>query len=83
MKSNYKQDYKVIDQKQSIVDLKEILMKEHQKYSKRQGSGYEWTGNDFAELYYVSLALLEIVDKQDKMINNLYDILARHESGLG
>lgn len=83
MKRGYKEDYHVVELQQSILELKEMLMKEHQKYSIRHSAGYEWTGEDFAELYYTSLALLEIVDKQDKMINNLYDILARHESGLG
>jgi hypothetical protein len=80
MKQN---DYKIVDIETTMNDLKEMLMKEHQKYSKRMASGYEWTGEDFANLYYANLALLDIVKKQDKMINNIYDILDRHESGLG
>lgn len=79
----YKSDYNNSDLKQAINELKEMLMKEHQKYSKRKGVGNEWTGDDFAELYYINLALLEIVQKQDQMITNIYNILDRHESGLG
>jgi len=79
----FKSDYNVIKLEQTIEELKEMLMKEHQKYSKRKDSRSEWTGEDFSDLYYVNLALLEIVQKQDKMINNIYDILDRHEGGLG
>lgn len=78
-----KSDYEIIDLDSSMNDLKEMLIKEHQKYSNKLTSGYEWTGEDFANLYYSNLALLEIVKKQDKMIKNIYDILDRHESGLG
>ena len=83
MKRGFKKDYKVVELGKSITELKEMILKEHKKYSMRTGSGYEWTGEDFAGLYYTNLALLDIIDKQDDMINNLYDILARHESGLG
>jgi len=78
-----KNDYKITELDNAMNDLKEMLLKEHQKYSKRMSSGYEWTGEDFANLYYSNLALLDIVQKQDKMIKNIYDILDRHESGLG
>jgi len=83
MKRSYKPDYQPVELQQSILDLKEMILKDHQKYSKKLGSGYEWSGEDFAQLYYINLALLEIVEKQDKMINNIYDVLARHEGGLG
>jgi len=78
-----KSDYKITELDNAMSDLKEMLLNEHQKYSKRMSSGYEWTGEDFANLYYSILALLDIVQKQDKMIKNIYDILDRHESGLG
>ena len=78
-----KSDYEIIELDNAINDLKEMLLKEHQKYSKRRSSGYEWTGEDFANLYYSNVALLDIVQKQDKMIKNIYNILDRHESGLG
>ena len=78
-----KSDYQIVDLESTMNDLKEMLMKDHQKYSKRMAAGYEWTGEDFANLYYANLALLEIVKKQDTMIRNIYDILDRHEGGLG
>jgi hypothetical protein len=78
-----KSDYEIIDLDSSMNDLKEMLIKEHQKYSKRIVSGCEWTGDDFANLYFSNLTLLEIVKKQDKMIKNIYEILDRHEGGLG
>ncbi|MCU0105100.1 hypothetical protein N7603_05460 [Acholeplasma vituli] len=78
-----KSDYSMVDLESTMSDLKDLLIKEHQKYSKRNSTGYEWTGEDFANLYYVNLALLDIVKKQDKMIKNIYDILDRHENRLG
>jgi len=78
-----KQDYAIIPLQQTLDELKKMLLNEHQVYAKRKGSGHEWTGEDFAQLYYVNLALLEVVQKQDLMIKNIYDILDRHEGGLG
>lgn len=78
-----KEDYAIIPLHQALDELKMMLLNEHQVYAKRKGTGHEWTGEDFAQLYYVNLALLEIVQKQNQMINNIYDILDRHESGLG
>lgn len=78
-----KSDYQIVDLESAINDLKEMLMKDQEKYSKRMNPGYVWTGEDFANLYYANLALLDIIKKQDKMIKNIYDILDRHESGLG
>lgn len=78
-----KNDYVILDLKKDMDDLKNKLDKEYQVYAKMMSPGYEWSGEDFAKLYHSNLELLNIIKKQDEMIKNIYEILDRHESGLG
>lgn len=62
--------------------LKESLIKGHQKYSDHLASTYEFAAEDFANVYFTNLQLLEMVERQDEMIKDIYEILDRHEKGL-
>jgi hypothetical protein len=66
-----KPDYAIVELQSAMNDLKDLLMKEHDKYTKRTETGCEWTGEDFANLYYTNLALLDIIEKQDSMLQNI------------
>jgi len=78
-----KDDYKIVNLNSIIDDLNKMLTIEHQKYSAKITVGQGWKGEDFAQLYMTNLALLGLIKRQNDMINNLYQILDRHESGLG
>lgn len=80
MKQN---NHKIADLNSKVNELKDILMKEYQIYSARTGIGYEWSGQDFANLYNVNLELLNIIKQQSEMIKNIYDILDRQEVNNG
>lgn len=80
---NKKYDYKIVDLDSEIMDLRILLDSEHNNYSKKISRAYVWTEKDFLQIYEANKQLLQIVEKQNDMIKNLYEILARHESGLG
>lgn len=79
MKQN---NQKIEDLESNVNELKSKLMKEYQVYSKRTGIGYEWSGQDFANLYNVNLELLNIVKQQSEMIKNIFNILDKQEGKL-
>lgn len=75
--------YKKIELEQEIIDLNNRTADMFKTYNKRTSGAYIWTGQDFGNVIELVFDLLEIVDKQNSMINNIYNILKEHEHGLG
>jgi len=61
-------------------DLRESLIQGHQRYSGHLSQTLDLTPEDFANVYFANIQLLDRVERQDQLIKDIYDILERHES---